>query len=114
MPITDTIILITRKGMGQGPEDLQLMLLEKYLQLLDQSESLPAAICFYTEGVHLLADSSTLLPQLHSLEEKGVRLIVCSTCLKYYQLTDKLKAGIAGSMADIIEAQERARKVISL
>jgi hypothetical protein len=63
----DTIILVPRKGMGQGPEDLQLMLLEKYLKLLDQSESLPAAMCFYTEGVHLLTDSSPLLPQFSFL-----------------------------------------------
>jgi hypothetical protein len=43
-----------------------------------------------------------------------VRLIVCSTCLNYFGLTDKVKVGIVGGMADILEAQVRAEKVITL
>jgi hypothetical protein len=55
-----------------------------------------------------------VLDQLVALEKKGVRLIVCSTCLNYFGLLDKIKTGIAGSMADILEAQLRAGKVITL
>jgi hypothetical protein len=54
------------------------------------------------------------LQQLRALESKGVRLIVCSTCLEYYKLTDKVKIGIVGGMTDIIEAQVKAEKVITL
>jgi selenium metabolism protein YedF len=110
----DTIILITKNGMGHGPEELQLTLMSKYLQLLDQNEDLPLAICFYTEGVKLVTESSPVLDQLAALEKKGVRLVVCSTCLTYFGLMDKLKIGIAGSMADILEAQLSAGKVITL
>lgn len=45
---------------------------------------------------------------------KGVRLIICSTCLNYLNLTDKVQVGIVGGMTDIIEAQRRADKVITL
>jgi selenium metabolism protein YedF len=114
MSAKDTVILITNNGMGHGPEDLQLTLISKYLQLLDQNGDLPAAICFYTEGVKLVTDGSPVLEQLRALEKKGVRLIVCSTCLNYYELTDKVKTGIVGSMADILEAQQKTGKVISL
>ena len=114
MSSKDTVILITNNGMGHGPEDLQLTLLNKYLQLLDQNGELPATICFYTEGVKLVTDGSPVLEQLRTLETKGVRLIVCSTCLNYFGLTDKVKTGIVGSMADILEAQQKAEKVISL
>jgi selenium metabolism protein YedF len=114
MSAKDTVILITNNGMGHGPEDLQLTLLNKYLQLLDQNGELPAAICFYTEGVKLVTDGSPVLDQLRTIETKGVRLIVCSTCLNYFGLTDKVKTGIVGSMADILEAQQKAGKVISL
>jgi sulfur relay (sulfurtransferase) complex TusBCD TusD component (DsrE family) len=48
------------------------------------------------------------------MEEKGVRLIICSTCLHYFGLTDKVRVGIVGGMPDIIEAQTRAGKVITL
>ena len=114
MDAKDTVIIITSNGMGNGPEDLQLTLLNKYLQLLDQNGELPAAICFYTEGVKLVTDGSPVLEQLRTIETKGVRLIVCSTCLNYFGLTDKVKTGIVGSMADILEAQQKAEKVISL
>jgi hypothetical protein len=38
---------------------------------------------------------------------------VCSTCLNYLKLADQRQVGIVGSMADIIEAQWRADKVIT-
>ncbi len=108
------VILITQKGMGHGPAELQLTLLEKYLMLLLQNGSLPSSICFYTEGVKLLTEASPILEKLLELEKKKVRLVACSTCLGYYGLEDQLKAGVAGSMADILEAQLKAEKVISI
>ena len=114
MQAKDTIILITNNGMGIGPEELRLMLLSKYLQLLEQSGDLPSTICFYTEGVKLVTEGSPVLEQLGKLENKAVRLIACSTCLNYFGLKDKVKIGIAGSMADILEAQQKSVKVISL
>jgi len=114
MSTNDTVILVTSYGMGKGPEELQLMLIGKYLQLLGQSEDFPAAICFYTEGVRMVIDGSPVLEQLGALEKKGVRLIVCSTCINYFGLADRVKTGIIGGMADILEAQLRARKVITL
>ena len=114
MSTNDTVILVTSNGMGKGPEELQLMLLGKYLQLLGQGEDFPAAICFYTEGVKMVIYGSPVLEQLVALEKKGVRLIVCSTCLNYFGLADKVKIGIVGGMTDILEAQLRAGKVITL
>jgi selenium metabolism protein YedF len=114
MKTSDTVILITSKGMGHGPEELQEILMNKYLQLLDQTSDLPSVICFYTDGVKLVTEASPLLEQLSLLEEKGVRLIACSTCLDFFNLADEIKVGIAGSMADILEAQLKAGKVITI
>jgi intracellular sulfur oxidation DsrE/DsrF family protein len=114
MSFNDTVILVTSYGMGKGPEELQMMLIGKYLQLLGQGEHFPAVICFYTEGVKMVIDGSPVLEQLVALEKEGVRLIVCSTCLNYYGLADKVKIGIVGGMTDILEAQLRAGKVITL
>jgi intracellular sulfur oxidation DsrE/DsrF family protein len=110
----DTVILVTNYGMGKADEKLQLMLIAKYFDLLLQNENLPAAICFYTDGVKLVCEGSPVLNQLRALEENQVRLICCSTCLNYFELTDKVNVGIVGGMGDIIEAQTRAEKVISL
>lgn len=100
--------------MGKADEKLQLALMSKYLELLLQNDNLPAAICFYTDGVKLVCEGSPVIEQLHTFESKNVRLIVCSTCLNYFNLNDKLKVGIVGGMGDIIEAQAKAEKVISI
>jgi len=111
---SDTVILISNDGMGKADKELQHRLIGTYLKLLTEHDYLPAAICFYTEGVKLTVEGSPVIEPLKILENKGVRLIVCSTCLDYFELRDKVQTGIVGGMADIIEAQWRARKVISL
>ncbi|MCS6906812.1 MAG: DsrE family protein [Anaerolineales bacterium] len=111
---SNTVILITRNGMGDADPTLQQKLLSTYLNLLDQNNLLPGVICFYTDGVKLVVEGSPVLDVLRSLEKKGVRLITCSTCLDFFQLTDKVQVGIKGGMTDIIEAQRRASKVISI
>ena len=110
----DTVILIPRDGMGSADPILQHKLLTIYLNLMIENTLLPAAVCFYTEGVKLVVEGSPVLEQLKMLEAKGVRLIVCSTCLNFLNLTDKVRVGIVGGMTDIIEAQARAAKLITL
>jgi intracellular sulfur oxidation DsrE/DsrF family protein len=109
-----TVILVTDNGMGRADQALQHKLITTYFRLLDDSNTLPGAICFYTEGVKLVTSGSPVLEVLRALEAKGVHLIICSTCLNYYGLEDQVEVGIVGGMTDIIEAQWRADKVITL
>jgi hypothetical protein len=110
----DAVILITRYGMGSADEKLQLMLIAKYLELLLHNGDLPSAICFYTDGVRLVCEGSSVIEQLQKLESLNVRLISCSTCLNYFGVQDKVLVGIVGGMGDILEAQTKAGKVISI
>lgn len=109
-----TVILITRQGMGEAEQPLPMNLLRTYLTLLNDSDTLPDAICFYTEGVKVVVEGSPMLELLQAIEAKGVRLILCSTCLNFFGLVDQVRVGIVGGMTDIIEAQRRADKVVSL
>ena len=111
---SDSVILLTREGMGSADAALQHKLLDTYLNLLLKNSTYPNAICLYTEGVRLVVEGSPHLEQFSLLEQRGVRLIICSTCLNYFGLNEKVKVGIVGGMADILEAQTRAGKVISL
>ncbi|MDR3576540.1 MAG: DsrE family protein [Anaerolineaceae bacterium] len=113
-PTSGIVILVTNDGMGKADTTLQHKLLQTYLTLLNDHNMLPAAICFYTDGVKLVVDGSPVLDLLKALEAKNVRLIVCSTCLNYFGLVDKVKVGIVGGMTDILEAQWQAEKVITI
>lgn len=110
----ETVLLITRNGMGNADLSLQHTLIQKYLQLLLESDLLPNIICFYTEGVKLVVEGSPVIAILKEMERKGVHLVICGTCLSYYGLQDQVQVGIAGGMTDIIEAQRRADKVITI
>jgi len=112
--LANAIILITKEGIGSADTVLQHKLLDTYLRLLVENDSLPAAICFYAEGVKLVAEGSPFLERLSQLEQRGVRLIICSTCLNYFELTDNVRIGIVGGMPDILEAQIKDGKVITL
>lgn len=109
-----TLVLVTGDGMGRGDDELRAKLLRTYLTLLAEHDVLPGAICFYTDGVKLVVEGSPFLDLLRALEKKGVHLIVCTTCLKHYDLYDKVAVGIVGGMTDIISAQAKAEKVITL
>ena len=114
MPTPGTTILVTRNGMGVADPELQLKLVDTYFRLLEESDLLPAIICFYADGVRLVVKGSPVIDTLKSMEQKSVRLIVCRTCLEFYGLVDHLEVGIVGGMPDIIEAQKRAEKVFSI
>ena len=114
VPDADTVLLITRNGMGEAEPALQQKLVTTYFKLLDETNVLPAVICFYADGVRLVVDGSPVIDSLRSLEAKGVRLVLCSTCLNYFNLAGQVRVGIVGGMTDILEAQRRAGKVITL
>jgi len=75
-------------------------------------EPLPKVICFYTDGVKLACDGSPVLEELAQLEQRGVHLILCQTCLNTFGLSDQVRLGIVGGMGDIITAMWQADKVI--
>lgn len=109
-----TVLLFTRNGMGHAPEDLQGKLTLKFLSLISDAGSLPAKILFYTDGVKLACAGSPVIDILKQLESRGVELVLCKTCLDTFGLGEQVAVGIVGGMPDIIEAMDRAEKVISL
>ena len=110
----NTLIQVTQNGMGTGSEELGLKLVTNYFKLLDADGRTPKIIVFYNAGVKLLCENSPALEALQNLDNKGVQLLACKTCLDYFELSDKIKIGSVGSMPDIITLQANADKVINL
>jgi len=109
-----TVLLFTRNGLGEAPAELQQALVAKFLSLTLHSGQLPAKILFYTEGVRLACAGSPVIESLRALEAQGVELVLCQTCLNYFELVEQVQVGVVGGMGDIIEALTKAGKVISL
>jgi len=109
-----TVIVINHNGMGRAETELSHKLAAAFLNMLDLDGKLPRTICFYAEGVKLAIEGSPVLEELRSLADKGVELLVCTTCLNYYQALDELAVGTAGGMKDIVQRQWDAQKVITI
>lgn len=109
-----TLVLVTNDGLGHAEPDLARRLFVKYLEVLDENGTLPGAIAFYTNGVRLACEGSPAVAKLRELEAKGVRLILCKTCLDAFGLADRVRAGVVGGMGDIVAAQVLASKVVTV
>ncbi len=109
-----TVLVFTRYGLGEAPAELQQQLASKFLKLLNEAGTLPAKVLFYAEGVKLACAGSPVLDSLHAFQAHGVELVLCQTCVDYYGLSQQVAVGIVGGMPDIIEAMQKAAKVISL
>jgi len=106
-------VLFTNDGMSSAEPELRHKLAENYLGLLDKENYLPAFICFYGQGAKLVATGSPVIEQLKKLEARGVTIVVCKTCLTYYNLLDSVQVGNVGTMHDIVDIQWNADKVIT-
>ena len=98
------IFLVQSEGLGRGDEPLGSMLMANFLRLLSESEDKPGSLIFWNAGVRLLCEGSRVLDYLKRLEEHGVELLACTTCLEYFELMDKLAIGKPTTMVKSIQS----------
>jgi len=111
---TSLALLVTRNGLGEAPAELQQILVKNYFSLLVNEEETPDFICFYGDGVKLTCIGSNIIGELKTLESHGTKLIICKTCLNYFNIAEQVAIGLVGTMHDILDIQLRAGKVINL
>ncbi|MCJ7654902.1 MAG: sulfurtransferase-like selenium metabolism protein YedF [Dehalococcoidia bacterium] len=107
------IFLIQSEGLGRGDEQAGLILMINFLRLLGESQDKPSGMIFWNTGVRLLCQGSKVLELLKRLEKQGVELLACTTCLEYFELTEKLAVGKPTNMVKTIQAM-LADEVVSL
>jgi selenium metabolism protein YedF len=102
--VTHKIFLIQSEGLGREDEQLGSMLMANFLRLLGDSEDKPSGMIFWNAGVRLACEGSPVLTRLKLLEEQGVELLACTTCLEHFELTDKLVVGKPTNMMKSIQS----------
>jgi len=107
------VLLITSDQIGMGSEELGRTLMKAFLYTLTESSPKPETLIFMNSGVKLAIEGSPVLESLDKLEREGVNLLVCGTCLNYFEVKDKLKAGKVSNMYEIAETMLKAGQVIA-
>jgi len=108
------VIFITTAFLGTGDQKLGEILMKTFLDTLLYSKPKLSKIIFLNDAVKLTTEKSDVLDSLILLEEAGVEILSCGTCLDFYHLKDKLKVGIITNMYDIVESLLSSEKVIKI
>lgn len=107
-------LLISSDQMGRGEAELGNILIRAFFHTLNEAQPLPDVIIFLNSGVKLVAEGSAALDDLSALNDLGVEMLACGTCLGYYDLKERVKVGEISNMYAIAETLLRAGKVVSL
>lgn len=110
--LKDMTIGISSDKMGKDNEELGKILMKSFIYTLSETRPYPSSIVFYNAGVKLTTEGSEVLDDLMKLEEEGVEIISCGTCLDFLNLKDKLKVGSISNMYTIYEKLSQVEKNI--
>ena len=110
----ETVVVVNGDSMGSGDEALGSKLLGNFLRTLAELDPKPGAIVFYNAGVKLLAEGTPLLIELKTLDDAGVDLLGCGTCLDHFGLIGRLAVGEVSNMRAIAGRLLGARSVVTV
>ncbi|MBF0500013.1 MAG: sulfurtransferase-like selenium metabolism protein YedF [Candidatus Riflebacteria bacterium] len=107
------VMVFNHAGMGFGSEELGKILIQACINAVKEVAPLPSTMLFFNGGVHMVCEPSPVLQPLTELESRGVKILVCGTCLDYYELKPKLKVGRISNMYDILQTIATAGSVFT-
>lgn len=101
-PTGEVSILVKSDLFGEGDPELGQVLMKSFLYTLSETANIKYVILM-NRGVFLTCSASPVLDQLQALEEMGVSILSCGTCLDYYHLKDQLAVGKVTNMYTAME-----------
>lgn len=108
------VVAVGSDCMGRGSEELGRILIKGFIYSLSQMDPPPMAVLFFNAGVRLVLDDANTAEDVRALAGKGCRVLVCGTCVNYYQCGERIAAGEIVTMYDIVEAMGAGRSVVSI
>ena len=106
------VVAVGGDSMGRGAPALGEILVKGFLYTLSQLEQVPRALLLFNSGAKLAARGANTVPDITALSERGTRVLVCGTCVNYYEL--ELGVGEIANMYELVEEMQRAERVVTL
>ena len=108
------MVMCATDRIGFGDDALGLKLMVNFLRTLKEMGPELWRLVFVNNGVKLTIEGAAVLDDLRELEDKGLTILVCGTCLEHFDLLERKQIGITTNMLDIVTAMQLADKVISI
>lgn len=106
--------IVGRDTLGHGDREIGAKLMTAYFNVSSEYPISAAKIFFLNTGVNLALEGADTLDGLKQLEHMGTEIIVCGTCLDFFNKRDQLKVGRIGTMHDLISLHHGESEVITL
>lgn len=106
------VVAIKSETMGNGEHELGLILMRAFVNTLKSADKLPTTILLYNSGVKIAIKDTDTAQSLQELEDKGVAIFACGTCVDYYDLKDKLGVGMISNMYTMTKYLSEAGHII--
>ena len=106
--------MVATDRLGRGDDELGGKLMVNFIKTLKEMGDELWRLVFVNNGVKLTIDGSQVLEDLKGLDESGIMIMVCGTCLDYFHLLDKKEVGETTNMLDIVTSMQVADKVINI
>jgi selenium metabolism protein YedF len=113
-PKREVAILVKSDVFGQGNDELGAVLTKSFFYALTEMSSEVQTLIFMNGGVHLTTDGSPILEHLEYLEQNGVQILSCGTCLDFFAKKEQLKVGQVTNMYTVTEILCNASKTMVL
>lgn len=107
-------VLVGTDRMGKGDDMLGQKLIMSFIGTLKEMGPNLWRLILLNGGVKLTVEGSECLPALKAIEQEGINILVCGTCLNHFELLEKKQVGETTNMLDIVSAMQVADKVISV
>ncbi len=107
----NVFLVISSDVMGKE-EDIGKVVIKNFFETIKATEEIPHTIFFLNAGVKLTTLDEEVASILKEIGSMGTEIYSCGTCLKHYNLEDKLKVGHRGASTQVVEAFNEFKKVI--
>ena len=108
----NTVLVLAAATLGRGDDELGALLIVNFLRTVAFRDQVPATVVCYNAGVKLAEQGSPAVPMLEALAQKGADIVLCGTCVNYFQLSERLAVGRVSNMQEIVEALMEAGRTI--
>lgn len=98
------VYLVASDTLGEGDKDLGKILIKGFLSTLLDIDPLPQKIIFLNAGVKLAVLETDVKQTLKELANAGVKILICGTCLDYYELSKEVEVGEVSNMYEIVDS----------
>ncbi len=108
------MVMMATDRMGVGDDALGKKLAISFIKTFKEMGDELWRLVLVNNGVKLTIDGSPVLEDFLAYEKEGLTILVCGTCLTYFDLLEAKRVGVTTNMLDIVTAMQLADKVISI